>query len=218
MKSMKYLNSTLRNPKVWLLTLASLMAGCEGLYFLNADKKQKVPAECDKLGGQKVAIVAWAEPSTLDMDPEAPYRVASIVAYFLDLNSGKKQLKGMSLVDCRKIVEWQEKQGTTGTTMSNADVAKAFGADVVMRIDLFDYTTRAPEANGLVMGRVGANVALQRASEAEPLYRTEISASFPEDSRTGVLDRSDGDVLNETLQRFGDALARKFYAHETAYK
>lgn len=193
--------------------------GCaKSLFLMNADKMKPVAAECDKLRGQKVAVVVWADQTTLDMDPFAQARAAQQIGYFLQLNRSREELKGLTLVEPDRVNRLQESLGVAGSTTPNPQIAEQLGADMLLRVDLFDYTTRAPEANGLIKGRVGGNLTVQRISQAEPLYRSEVSAEFPEGSRIGVLDRDDEEVLNETLRLFGERVAQKFHGHEVRYE
>jgi len=201
------------------LLLLPAIAGCgKALFFMNADKMKPVAAECNKLAGHKVAVVVWTDQSTLDMDPFAESRTAQQVVYFLQLNRSKDELKGTTLIDPSRVTRLQEQLGVAGSAAPNNEVGEKLGADFVLRVDLFEYTTRAPEANGLIKGRVGGNVAVQRVGQVEPLYRSEVSTEFPEGSKIGVLDRTDEEVLNETLRTFGERVARKFYNHEVKYE
>ncbi|MEE8171217.1 MAG: hypothetical protein V3T70_11785 [Phycisphaerae bacterium] len=202
-----------------LIAALAAIGGCRGLAFLAASEKQKnVQAECDKLGGRRVAVVVWAEPSTLDVYPLAQYHTARHVNYVFEVNRGRGELKGTSFVSATRVNDLQEQLGANGPLLSNADLAERLKVDIVIRIDLYEYTTRAPEANGLIKGRVSGNLAVQRAGQVEPLYRTELSAGYPEDSGIGLLDQSDDEVLNETMRRFADRVARKFYAHQVEYE
>lgn len=208
-----------KHARLLAVMMLAGLTGCQGLFFmLNSERKEKVTAECGKLAGKKVAIAVWADQSTLDMDPHAPFSTASSVEYFLRENAAKKELKGMTLVDSRTVADLQERLGNGGPMMPNGDLAKQVGADLVLRIDLFAYTTRASEANGLIMGQVGGNIMLQGVGDAEPIYRTEVSSQFPEDSKMGVMDKTDEEVLHETLRLFGESVARKFFSYERDYK
>ncbi len=198
---------------------APILCGCGSLLFLlNSEKLKSVAAECDKLRGQRVALVVWAEHSTLDADPFACERTARAISLFFSGNTGKKELRGTTFIDQQDVSKLQEQLGNVGPTLPNDEIARRLKADMVLRIDLFEYTTRPPEANGLILGKVSGNIALQSASEAAAVYRSEASATFPENSRMGSLDRTDEEVLTQTLNTFGELVARKFYAHEEKYK
>jgi hypothetical protein len=202
-----------------VLATMSSAGGCAKALFLMSDEKLKpVPAECDKLKGRRVAVVVWADPSTLDLDPFAGVRAAQQILYFLQLNRGRKELEGATFMDAPTVARVQEQLGSAGPLTQDAQVGEKLGADVVVRVDLFEYTTRAPEANGLIKGRVSGNLAVWPADATDAIYRAEVSAEFPEGTRIGVLDRGDEDVLNETLRIFGERVARKFHAHEVKYE
>lgn len=199
--------------------VAAAPAGCQSMLFLMNDERLKpVAAECDKLRGQRVAIVVWADHSTLDVDPFACDRTARAVSLFMTSNGKKKELSGTTFIDAQTVSALQEQLGNTGPTLPNDDVAQRLKADMLLRIDLYEYTTRPPEARGLVLGKVSGNVTVQSVRDAAPLYTSEASATYPERTRMGLLDKTDEEVLTQTLNTFGELVARKFYAHEEKYK
>ena len=201
-----------------LAAILPVLTGCQGLmYLFHSEDLKDVKAECDKLAGQRVAVVVWAEQSTLDADAFACDRTARAVLYFFAMNNRQKELKGTTFVPPEQVAEFQERVGNTGPTLPNDEVASRLKADAILRIDLFEYTTRPPEANGLILGRVSANVALYMTGEESAVYRTDVSASWPEDKRIGVLDKTDEEVLTNTLNLFGDRVSRKFFFHKEKY-
>src|SRR5438045_2955646 len=87
-------------------------SGCQSMLFLmNSEKQKAVPAECDKLRGQRVALVVWAEHSTLDADPFACERTARAINLVFAANASKKELKGTTFVDQQTVSSMQEQLG-----------------------------------------------------------------------------------------------------------
>ena len=83
------------------------VSGCGLAYFLVSQKKEQVQAEFSQLAGERIAVVVWAEPATLDLDPFARHRVGKSVRYHM--------LKGMPdtyFVDTRDVDEMQERIGS----------------------------------------------------------------------------------------------------------
>lgn len=180
------------------------------------EPKRKVAAEYDKLAGKRVAIIVWADQATLDEDYAARYRVADAVRYYL-----KEGIKDVDLVDIRDITDFQEKSGSDWEGMSNVELGRKFKADRVVRIDLLEYTTRAPDAQSVRKGRVRASVAVYdvgRPAGDRAVFATEVTGSYPPEGRKiDVLSVGDVDILNGALRVFGEATARKFYEHEVSY-
>src|SRR5262249_18285030 len=156
--------------------------------------KKKVSAEFDKLDGKTTAIIVWADQATLDEDFAARYRVADTLRYNIS-----KSIKGAKLVDIREITDYQETTGSDWEGKTNAELGKHFKADYVMRVDLLEYTTRARDAREVRKGRIRATISMFDMNKPNPdkaVYGTEISASWPPDTRTNILAASDADILS----------------------
>ena len=189
--------------------------GCQLPYFLMSDKKEKHPAECNAISNQKVAVLVWAEQATLDADALARVRVGKTVTYYL-----KKNLTEATFVDPVTIARMQDRGQIDWEAMSNAELCKELKCDMLVRIDLLEYTTRALSARELRKGRVRGSVNLYSADATtggDAIYRSEVVATYPPSSTQGLLDQSDEDILRETVDEFGLAVARKFHAYETDF-
>jgi hypothetical protein len=197
-----------------VLSAIFMFVGCQSAYFLTNNPTRKVSPEYDRLAEKMVAIVVWADPVTLDEDFAARFRVADAVRYHL-----QRGLPKLKLVDIREITEFQESSGLDWESMSNAAIGKRFKAGAVLRIDLLEYTTRARDSQAVRKGRIRASVSVYEVDRPDnrPAYTTQITAVWPQEKRTDVLNRSDLDILNNTLAVLGEQLARKFHEHEVAY-
>ena len=190
-------------------------SGCQMFYFLTPERKEKIPAEYSQIGARKVGVLVWAEQSTLDMDPLARLRVCKPVTYYM-----KQNMPDAKFVEPITVAEFQERSGLDWEGMSANEVCKQLKCDLLLRIDLLEYTTRALSARELRKGRVRGTVNLYSTEESagvDPVYRAEVVATYPPSSTQGVLDQSDADILRECVDEFGLAVARKFYDHEIAY-
>lgn len=108
-------------------------------------------------------------------------------------------------------MDWESK--------SPLELCKQFDCDLILRIDLLEYTTRDRDARELRRGRIKGSLSLygrNQEREADPLYVGEAQAAYPTDSR-GTLDLSDREIQRETLNQFGLAVSRKFHDHEISY-
>lgn len=190
-------------------------SGCQLAYFLNSGKMEQHAAECNAISNQKVGVVVWAEQATLDFDALARVRVGKTVTYYLRTN-----LPQATFVDPVTIARMQDRGQVDWEGMSNAELCKELKCDMVLRIDLLEYTTRALSARELRKGRVRGSVNLYSADAStggDAIYRSEVVATYPPSSTQGVLDQTDETILRQTVDEFGLAVARKFHAYETDY-
>lgn len=203
---------------VRLAALAALVycgTGCQAMYFPWSEKKEKHTAECNAITNQRVAVLVWAEQATLDSDALARVRVGKTVTYYLKTN-----LPNASFVDPVTVARMQERGQIDWEAMTNSQLCKELKCDMLLRIDLLEYTTRALSARELRKGRVRGSVNLYSddpSTGGDAIYRTEVVATYPPSSTQGVLDQSDESILRETVEEFGLAVARKFHAYETDY-
>lgn len=218
--------TSVRNPKMRrqisfplrIAALAGLLycgTGCQAMYFPWSGKKEQHAAECNAITNQKVGVLVWAEQATLDSDSLARVRVGKTVTYYLKANLPKA-----TFVDPVTIARMQDRGQVDWEAMSSAELCKELKCDMLLRIDLLEYTTRALSARELRKGRVRGSVGLYSADPStggEAIYRTEVVATYPPSSTQGVLDQSDENILRETVEEFGMVVGRKFHAYETDY-
>lgn len=198
-----------------LTALLCFGTGCQLMYFPWSEKKEQHAAECNAITNQKVGVLVWAEQATLDSDALARVRVGKTVTYYLKTN-----LPDATFVDPVTVARMQDRGQVDWEAMSNTELCKHLKCDMLLRIDLLEYTTRALSAKELRKGRVRGSVNLYSADPSaggDAIYRTEVVATYPPSSTQGVLDQTDENILRETVEEFGLAVARKFHAYETDY-
>ena len=199
-----------------LLAVLQFSFGCQALYFLTPDETKDVKAEYGKIGKATVAVVVWADHPTLDVDPKARRRVCDAVIYEM-----KRNLPDAKFVPAKKIADFQENSGLDWQGMSHHDVARELNSDLVLRIDLLEYTTRAADTRELRKGRVHGSVSLYDGSDAarpDSLYTTDISATFPPSGEASITDMDEYDLLRAAIEQFGQAVAKKFYDHKESLR
>lgn len=199
-----------------LLLPICLTFGCQLAYFLHPDQNKDVKAEYGKIGKRTVAVLVWADQSTLDVDPLARDRICKAVTYHLRANLPKAKF-----IEPSKVGELQKDRSLDWEGMSNAEVCKRLECDLVMRLDLLEYTTRAGDTIELRKGRIRATINFYDGSSEEyrdSMYDTEIVATYPPDSIHGTPDMDESDLLHETVEYFAQLTARKFYDHEESLR
>lgn len=203
----------------WIATaLVTFSAtGCQLGYFLtDPDATKKVPAEYDKIGGRRVAVVVWADRATLDEYPNARRQVARSMIHYL-----KTHLEKAQFVPEPRVHELQTKSAADWESMTNGEIAADLGCDLVLRIDLLEFTTRAADTPQLRKARVAGNVRLYESRPVEnvdAVYDTDVKITYPPGSIHGTQEEDEADLLHGAVEYFAEMAARKFYAHEVKLK
>lgn len=199
-----------------LFAILPLTLGCQALYFLTPEETKEVKAEYGKIGTSKVGVVVWADRHTLDVDPKARRRVCDAIVYDM-----KRNLPEAQFVSAKKIADFQENSGLDWQSMSHHDVARELMCDLVLRVDLLEYTTRAADTRELRKGRVSGSVNLYDATDAarpDALYSTDVSATYPPNGKASITDMDEYDLLRAAIEQFGQAVAKKFYDHKESLR
>ncbi|MBK8268599.1 MAG: hypothetical protein IPK83_09985 [Planctomycetes bacterium] len=200
-----------------LLCCISLSSGCQLGYFLtDPDATKKVPADYNKIGGRRVAVVVWADRSTLDEYANARRQVARSIIHYM-----RKNLEKAQFVPETKVNALQTRSGLDWEAMSNGEIAKELGCDMILRIDLLDFTTRASDTPQLRKARIAGNIRMYESRPVENLdavYDGDIKITYPPGSIHGTQDEDEADLLHAAVEYFAEMAARKFYDHEVKLK
>ncbi|HWL94770.1 MAG TPA: hypothetical protein VNT79_14715 [Phycisphaerae bacterium] len=195
------------------LFAAIFSGGCQAGYFLtDPDATKTVPAEYDKIGGRRVAVVVWADRTTLDEYPTARRQLARSITHHM-----RKQLEKAKFIDERRVHELQEKSGMDWEAMTNGEVAKELGCDLILRIDLLEFTMRASDTPQLRRARIAGSVRLYEArpvENIEAVYDADVKITYPPGSIHGTQDENETDLLYTAVEYFAEMVARKFHEHE----
>lgn len=200
-------------PVVSVLALSG--TGCQLAYFGVSNRQEPIRAEYGQLIDKTVAVVVWADQSTLDMDPYARHRVAKAVKYYMEASMPKTKF-----VDPADVAEWQDRLGAAWESQPIAAACKELKCDRIVRVDILEYTTRVRTARALRKGRITGTLNVYGTDDETgwlSLYSAEVSAMYPPEASTKVVDMSDGEVRRQTVEQFGGMVARKFYDHEVPY-
>ncbi|HKQ46524.1 MAG TPA: hypothetical protein VJZ71_00465 [Phycisphaerae bacterium] len=211
----RYSLFAIRNyPCLALLAILPFLLNCQAMYFLTTTETKTVQAEYAKIGHRKVAVVVWADRSTLDADPRARRRVCDAVLYDL-----KKHLLDAQFVKAQEIEDFQESSGLDWEGMTQLETCKELKCDMVLRIDLLDYTTRSRAAHELRRGRVRGTVSLYEAESGEQaVYSTDVTASYPPADKQASTDETDAELIREAVTQFGQEVGKKFHDHEESLR
>lgn len=196
-----------------LLLSIGVPGGCPGAYFLvDPDRSKTVKADYGKIGKRKVAVLVWADRSTLDVYSQARRQVCRAVTYHM-----KKNLPKAKFVSPRTVTEFQDGSGLDWQSMSNQEIGKELKCDLLLRVDLLDFTTRASDTVELRKARISATVNMYECSpEAglDAVYEKEVRITHPSGSLPAIVDVNEEDLLHEAVERFAAETAINFYDHE----
>ena len=195
------------------------LAGCDALgymFYLGAplEKKVKVPAEFNALGGRSVAIVVYVDQA---VQYEYPYaRLTLSTALGAEL---KTHVENVTVVDPRRVITYQV-ENIYWDTLDKTRLGRDLGADFVLHVVLDEYTMREPGSINLYRGRIRGAAALYETAQEEHNARVwegdDFAVIHPPHAPVGELGHDDEDIRYATEKQFAGAIARKFYKHEVA--
>ena len=206
-----------------LLVLTSGLSGCGAIsYFLHklapAGKGKWIPAQSEALSeGKKVLILVYADQAIQYQHEQlARYNTASMIAEQM-----QAELK-VDVVD-PAVVEQFQASNLNWTDRHPSQIARErYRADLVLYIELRDFTTAAEESGELLRGRMEGTCSLYTVgkSAAEPvelLWEQKVESVYPPDipevANIGAVDR----IRYETIKLFAERLVKCFYGHYEPY-
>jgi hypothetical protein len=200
------------------LFLAWSSAGCNwvgpAMSFAAMEQTKKVPAEYSELGGKKVCIWVWSDESLLFEYPAIRIDAANWAKYYI-----KQNVKSVDFVDPIRVHKFQE-SNYEADAMPIVEIGQKFEADVVLFIQVSEFTTRPQGSPNLFQGHMNAQCALYDCKGELPvespkrkLWDGKIDIEFP-DHPVSTMESSDVKMRSTLLGMFGESLAKKFYEYK----
>jgi hypothetical protein len=193
--------------------LAPLTVGCGNImYFIwPFDRTVTVPAEFDGLEDHTVAIVVFAQETTLFEHPRVPLHLSTIASAML-----RKEIESVTTVDPMKVTAYQSKN-INWAEMDRTALGKALKADFVLFVSLVEFSTVEEGYVDLLRGHINGEAKLFDCSkpEIDSLVWTcpNIRLEFPK-TPTVRNARNEEAIRMTILKMFSDKLTKKFYSHE----
>ncbi len=202
---------------VVLLAAVVVVPGCNIIsvpfVLFSPDPTKKVAAEFAQIKGKRVCILVWAEQATLYEYPRVQLESADHIRYFLKEKFGKD----VDIVSPTEVDRYMQSHPDWATEHP-ARLGRHFKADLVMMVELMEFSTREPGSPGLFRGRVRARVTMYELTKGEDQPRgialKPAEVAYPPDKPVGVLRADDRTIRAETYKEFGRIVAEKFYDHE----
>ncbi len=199
------------------LTMIVMISGCNLLafpiYAFNADKTKKVLPEYSGLQGKKICIWVWADESLMFDYPAIRLDIANHAKYFI------QQHIQCDIIDPALVDKFRKSQ-YQADLLTPVEIGKHFKADVVLFIEVSDFSTHMPDTPELLQGRLSTHCVLYDCTGNLPvtspqrkLWSGNIDVVYPENRPMSVAQTNVLAIRSITLKLFGEKLAKKFYEH-----
>jgi hypothetical protein len=198
------------------LVLAVTTSGCEilgqafAVWFAPRHPKKQIEAE-HHLEAKRLVIVPYAGNDVLFEYPTAPLEVSRDLVHELVGNLGKRI---GAIIHPVQVARWQE-SNLEWPNMSLEAIAETFQADVLLYVELEQYTMLETGSPNLLRGQVRARVQVIEAdAEANPVYESIVETRFPEQRPVAEGELSVRRIRAVVTRLFARDLVRRFYDHE----
>ena len=206
--------------RILTVLLAGLFAGgCNlfelPLYAIFGKSHTNVKAEYKGLTGKKIAIIIATGPSTNFDYPQARTNIA-----LATIQTVSKHVKNVEFID-QALIEKFQKQNLDWVALSMGEIARRFGAQRVLYMDLYQFTMYEPNSINLLRGNIAAAMSVYETDSANrdrPAYRTDIEIVYPEHQPKPLSKSAMKSVQYYSIALFADQVARKFYNHKIKNK
>ena len=202
-----------------LLLLLPLLAGCNILahptYVLFGQSSQKVKAQYTGLPGGKTVIIMSSQAS-LEFDyPGIRENITLAIEKEITDN-----VKDVQFVDQREVEKYIERE-LDWISMPVTRLARQFGADRVLYIDMYRFSLHEENAVGILRARINAVLRVYEIDGEQPgraVYSTELAVVFPEHHPLSMSDSALQAVQTNSVKLFAQQAAYKFYDHKIQIK
>jgi len=201
-------------PIISILCLA--VTGCNlltPLIFVGEHKKT-ISAEFDKLSESRVAILVWADQSTLFDYPHIRFELATYVGDKLFAETLQRKLN-VDVVDPRDVEDYVQMNVDAGIDPSI--VGKHFDADYVIYMEVLNFQMRDAHHAQFLHGNLTASVSVHdmRADPDQPQVfdLAPVQCVYP-DSPILLTATNSLHVREAMYHKFSELVARKFYEYE----
>lgn len=198
------------------LVLAPLAASCNlltPLIFVGEHKKTIAP-EFDKLANNRVAILVWADQSTLFDYPYARLELATYVGDKLFAEMTQRHL-GTDVVSPADVEDYLQKN--VSALIEPKTVGEEFDADYVIYLEVLEFQIRDVDQPQLLRGKIHATVTVYDIrSETEIPTTFELAPVHCVHPKRGpvLLTATNSPQIRETTyHKFSELVARKFYEY-----
>ena len=199
-----------------LLIGLSLMAGCnivKTIGILTGPKSEKVEAQFNRLADARVLVYVGIPPEIAWDYPKIRLDLAAYLSDYLRPN-----VPSATLVDPLLVERYLEKHRVP--EVDPIQIGQHFRAEMVVHLEVYQFSMRDPGMAQFYRGRIGASVAVHDLSEPDqPPERFdlgEVVVAVPEEGqgRIGFANIQPDQLRQQTYQVFTVEVGKKFHAYE----
>jgi uncharacterized protein YbjQ (UPF0145 family) len=181
--------------------------GCQGalLTALWLAKGNNTPAEYDGLREKSVVVVCRPVAGLEYRDTSVARDIARQLSRLLQENVSK-----IKVIDQRKVAQWDDEN----TWEEFTEVGEALGADMVVGIDLQDFTVY--QGQTLYQGKASITVHVYDCINGNQLvYERELpQAVYPPNTGVPTSEKLEAEFRREFVMVLADQIGRHFYPHD----
>jgi hypothetical protein len=183
------------------------LVGCRSILTTAAYliKGTDVDADYKGLQGKKVVVVCRPMANLAFGNPTVAADLAKQVSVLLRTN-----VKKITVVEQQKVAQWTDAHDWS----EYSEVGKALGADVVVGIDLQEFSLRNGQT--LYQGRAGLLVSVFDSAHSEDVAYQKSMPRILYPPNTGIpsSDLPEVEFRRKFVQVVADRIARQFYSHD----
>jgi hypothetical protein len=190
-----------------IIALIVSLGGCRSLITTAAIlvKGTDADADCKELHGKKVVVVCRPVATLAFGNPSVAADLAKQVSILLRTNVPK-----ITVIDQQKVAQWTDSHDWS----EYPEVGKAVGADMVVGIDLQDFSLR--QGQTLYQGRAGLMVNVYDCAKSkEPIFERSLPrVVYPPNTGIPSSDLPENEFRRKFVQVLANQIARHFYSHD----
>ncbi|MBI3834266.1 MAG: hypothetical protein HY287_08055 [Planctomycetes bacterium] len=212
----KIVNTARRIPRFVFVASLAFCASCNLAKPLAVfiQPKRSVAAEFDKLGGSKVAILVWTDPSTYFDYPHVRFELATYVGDKLNAEMAQRN-RPVEIVDARDVEDYVQK--VPDAAIDPAKVGKQFNADYVVYLEITEFQIRDAQQPQFLRGKIRATVSVHDSHSTASMLRrfelTPVECVYPE-KQSVLMTATNSPLVREAVYRkFAEYVSRKFYQY-----
>jgi len=197
-------------PRWWPQTASDSRIGL----FHRGPAVRTVHAEFAGLENKRVLVLVWVDPNTLDEHPQIRLDLARHVAARL-----REHVRGVTIVEPGEVERSLPDQ--PGGLWDPAAIGRQFGADVVVYLEVAEFSLRDPREPQYYQARITASVFVYDLARAEqvsgPIELSRADLVAPAGGPVSVYDASPRRIRKLACEQFAEVVARKFYDHQVQH-
>lgn len=165
----------------------------------------------DLTKGKHNIVVICSTPSSVDGE------LSSLNLDLIDGITRRMRIHGIEVINPDEVAKWIDDNG--GVITDPSEMARAFEADYVAWIDIYEFTLREPNSARLLRGTTTGFVRVYQVEKvgtertALSAFNSEFKTMYPPHQPVSETGRSALTFQKEFIDRVCDELAEKFYDH-----